>query len=220
MRRAQTLRFVPEARPLIAAAAVGAAVVHYFHGMAWAAPVWLLTTLLAVLFRDPDRVIPAAPLGVVSPADGRVTGIRHAQDPYLVRDARAVTITMGRLGVYVARSPIEGTISGLWPMCGVAGSGSTATDAGGMAIGIRTDESDEVVLVIKGCSRLLPSRAYVHVGERIGQGQRCVFVPFGAELELLLPDGCRIMTGEGAILRAGSDLIGELMHNESGRPRT
>ena len=56
----------------IAIAAGAAAAVHYFIGWIWALPLWLLFIFVVQFFRDPPRTIPAAPLGIVCPADGRV----------------------------------------------------------------------------------------------------------------------------------------------------
>ena len=74
-----------EGRWHIALAVAAAGAVHYYFDWMWALPLWGLAILVTVLFRDPPRTIPADPLGVVCPADGRVVAVEDTRDPYLDR---------------------------------------------------------------------------------------------------------------------------------------
>jgi phosphatidylserine decarboxylase len=186
----------------LAAMAVGA---HIVAGFAWSVPVWLFTLILVWLFRDPDRAVPPIPLGIVSPADGRIVAAGVTRDAYLDRDAAGVTIRMRRSGAFVMRSPVEAKVQKIWT--------GAAEDAGpGAAIWLQTDEGDDVVIAVRTPKRLLRSRCYVHAGERVGQGQRCGLTPFGAVVDVLMPPGSRVETGTGARVEAGSDLIATLIH--------
>jgi phosphatidylserine decarboxylase len=199
-----------EARGPVFAVAGIAALVHMAAGFPWAAPVWLLALAVVWLFRDPDRSIPPVPLGVVSPADGRVIAAGPVRDEYLDRDALGVTIRMRRSGVFIMRSPVEGKVQKMWT--GITPKGTAANAGSGVAFWLQTDEGDDVVIVVSTSKRMLHSRCYVHVGERIGQGQRCGLTPFGAVVEVLMPAGSRVETDTGMRVQSGSDLIATLIH--------
>jgi len=192
-----------------ALAASGFAAKFYF-GLLGALPLWLLCLALAYLFRDPQRVIPPAPLGVVSPADGEVLAIEVAYDDYLKRDANKIVIRMSRLGVYATRAPIEGKIVQHWH--------SSANDRDGetldrYAMWLQTDENDDVVLVIGVGSKALKPICYHQTGERIGQGERCGLVRFGGYIEVLLPMDVRFEVTVGDMVCAGSDILATLIHS-------
>src|SRR5438034_1379884 len=57
-------------------------------------------------FRDPERVIPSEPGIAVSPADGKVTGVRLVED-----NRQRISIFLSPLNVHVNRSPVAGTVA-------------------------------------------------------------------------------------------------------------
>jgi len=194
---------------LILAVALSGLIAKFYFGLLAALPLWLLCIGLAYLFRDPHRVIPSAPLGVVSPVDGEVLAIEAVHDKYLDRDATKVSIWMSRLGTYATRAPIEGKIVQHWH--------SSASDETEMldryAMWLQTDENDDVVLVMGVGSRALKPVCYHQTGERIGQGERCGLVRFGGFIEVLLPIETRLEVAVGDPVSAGSDIIATLIHD-------
>ena len=86
-----------EGWPFIALAVIGAVA-------AWLAlsDTALLFAVLALAFafkfRDPERTIPAEPLGVVSPVDGVVTLVEEADDPALNRRALRIRLRVAFFG--------------------------------------------------------------------------------------------------------------------------
>lgn len=197
--------------PLILGAVLLALVLHWALGVLWAVPAWLLAAGLVYLFRDPDRRIPPAPLAVVSPADGRVTGVATCRDPYLEREAVRIALRMHPWGVYTTRSPVEGKIMKIWFPAGAGESGTQDHGGTRYAIWVQTDERDDVVLAVCLAGPLRP-RCYVHIGERIGQGQRCGIMGFGGDLSIYVPAGSRIEVKAGDRVRAGSDILATLVH--------
>ena len=186
----------------IALSGVAAIAILYLFGWLWSLPLWLVVAALLFLFRDPARQVPASPLAVVSPADGRVVAVEPVADPYLEREARRVVIRMRHLGAYSTRAPVEGKI--LEPRR--SGPGRP------QGVWLRTDGGDDLVVVMnRGPLRNAP-RCYVRFGDRVGQGQRCGFVALGSELEIYLPLASRMKVGVGDRLRAGSDVIAQLVH--------
>jgi phosphatidylserine decarboxylase len=80
------------------------------------------------------------------------------------------------------------------------------------ALWIRTDEGDDVVLLVSSRWRLHRWTCAVHVGERIGQGQRCGFGMLISRVDVMLPRPVRVEVGRHDRLRAGSDVIATLRH--------
>jgi phosphatidylserine decarboxylase len=184
---------------------------YHFASYTIAMIFWLMAGLLLWLYRDPPRRIPAAALGVVSPVDGVVTAISEARDAYVGRDARRISITMPITGVYSIRNPVEGRTMEQW--FGEAAKSVPSFCRGAVhAQWLQTDEKDDLVmLVARGRTQLAP-RLYAQSGERVGQGQRCGFVHFGARVEVLVPASAQIGIKTGDQVLAGSSIIATLVH--------
>ncbi len=181
------------------------AVWRYFGGL-WSLPLWGIMALLLWLFRDPRREIPSVPLGVVSPADGRIESVERVRDPYLDRDALRIRIAMSHTGVFATRSPVEGKIMDM-----------VRASEGALPHGvwIRTDENDDVVVAMyRGPLHSVP-RCYVRYGDRVGQGQRCGYVTLGSRVDVYVPANSKVRVREGDRVRAGSDIIAVLVHKSS-----
>lgn len=191
---------------LIVAAAAFFFSLRYFD-IALAAAAAALFFVLLLVFRDPRRVIPASPLGVVSPVDGRVVSIDLADRGVLHGEAHRVTIRIDSLGTYTARSPVEGQIKDLR---------SVATERVGEyrtnALWVQTDEGDDVVIEFRGYRLGLPPKSIIGFGQRVGQGQRCAYLRLTRFAELHLPIETKILVTPGQVLVAGQDLIGKLTH--------
>jgi phosphatidylserine decarboxylase len=198
--------------PVIAREGIGpllttlALAVLAWHFIGWPASLlfWVLALLVVLMFRDPERDIPAIPLAIVSPADGQVVSIEPAQDPYLERPSIRVTVQMNPYGVFTTRSPVEGKV--LEP--------PNINDSGNAPHGVwlQTDEGDDVVMVMgRGRLHNVP-RCYIRYGERIGQGMRCGFVHLGGQVEIYLPEHSRPVVSEGDWVRSGSDVLAKLVH--------
>ncbi len=191
--------------PSIAAALyVGAA-----HGWVFSLPFWLLAGVTGFLFRDPERAIPAKPLGLVSPVDGRVLAIREAEDPYLERTARCLLLTVSRTGSYTVRSPMEGKLLKQWY---AVPKGEKARARSLLASWIQSDEGDDIVLVVRPRLPWFRVRSHIGPGERVGQGMRFCYVPLGAWVELWMPADTHIEVKPGQRVRSGSDVVGTLNH--------
>lgn len=195
-----------EGWPYVVAVAAAAAAVHYFAGGAWAVPLWLVAAGMLYLFRDPARAVPASPLGVVSPVDGRVESLATVEDPWLERQALQVRFRMNPLGVFSVRSPVEGKVARQWL--------PKARGRHPYAQWFQTDEGDDIVLAVVPQVRQRRTICYVAAGQRIGQGQRCGYIPFGMEVELLLPADSRARVQPGQRVASGVDIVANLVHGE------
>lgn len=187
--------------PVLASVLLAVLVMH-FAGFYASLVFWILGLLLVLIFRDPERDIPAVPLAIVSPADGRISSISMAHDPYLDRPAIRLVLQMNPYGVFSTRSPVDGKVldppnippgvpHGVW---------------------LRTNEGDDIVLVMNRGRLHSTPRCYVRIGDRVGQGQRCGFIHLGGQIELYLPESSRTLATPGDWVQGGSDVIAKLLH--------
>jgi phosphatidylserine decarboxylase len=221
-----------EAWAYIIVTVAGALIVQLLAGTLPALPFWLLVLFTLYVFRSSGRVIPAKPLAIVSPADARVTAIENISGPFLERDAIKMTLHIGILGEFTLRAPVEGKSQKQWHISGETMVGSKPFEpavktpetpvaaakevsAAGItdhyAIWIQTDEGDDLVMTVPLRKIARPS-CNVNIGERIGQGHHCGFLPFGGEVNVLIPANARPNVEVGSKVRAGSDIIAMLVH--------
>ncbi|WP_405222469.1 phosphatidylserine decarboxylase [Lentisalinibacter sediminis] len=211
MPRTDYPRIAPEGMPWIltalAALATGVALVGWWAGV----PLGALVAALVLLFRDPWRDIPAAPLGVLAPVDGVVTEITGAGPGILDREAVRVTMRIHNFGAYTARSPIEGKV--LDPRDNLSDH-SRWLDVHGMWV--RSDEDDDVVVLVHGPKHgpkwFGAPRAFLGYGERVGQGQRFAYMRLARTAEVYLPADAHVRVKTGQKVRAGTDSLAELRH--------
>lgn len=194
---------------------VAAAAVHYSFGHYWAIPFWLIVLFVGQFFRDPHRKVPAEPLGIICPADGKVIKVDTVEDPYLKRTAQRISIFMNVFNVHANRSPTEGKIKERWYHPGKffnASFDKASSENERNALWIQTDEKDDVVVV--QVAGLLARRilCYVQPGERIGQGERYGFIRFGSRVDVYLPKNSKIQVSLGDKVTSGTDIIAMLIH--------
>lgn len=202
--------------PLVAAEGIPFLVVAAlccFAAYRWLGPAWLLpglapAAMLFMVFRDPRRGVPAAPLGVVSPVDGRVLESGPIEQGALHGKGLRVLIRIDATGTYTARSPVEGKVMDL----AAAGGDSGPVDYPTNALWLRTDEDDDVVLQFRGYRFGLPPKSMVQYGERVGQGERCAYLRLTRLAEVHLPEGGKLMVAPGDRIVAGRDVIARLPH--------
>lgn len=163
--------------------------------------------VLVLIFRDPRRKIPSAPLGVVSPVDGRVTDVGRVDKGVFQSEAYRIRIRIDALGTYTARAPVEGKIMDLRAVEGDRMAGYATN-----ALWLQTDEGIDVVLQFGGYRLGLAPRSFVRFGERVGQGQRCAYLRLTRFAEIHLPIDSKVLVEPGALVVAGSDLIGKVPH--------
>lgn len=190
---------------LLAAAALVAALLYLDAIFAVVAA--LLLCLLYLFFRDPRRTVPAAPLGVVSPVDGRVAGVDLLDEGVLHGEAHVVSIRIDAFGTYTARAPVEGKIMDPRSVAR-EGAGDYRTNA----LWIQTDEGDDVVLQFTGYRLGLAPKSFVGIGERVGQGQRCASLRWTRIAEIHVPAASKVLVEPGQVVAAGNDLLGKLPH--------
>jgi phosphatidylserine decarboxylase len=179
---------------------------HYGYRPLMVVPAALLI-LFSLIFRDPRRVIPAVPLGVVSPVDGTVIEIKLTDKGSLGDEAHQIFIKVDSLGTYTARCPVEGKIM---DFRGALSDSAEASACSGLWV--KTDEGDNVVLQFHQHRLGLAPKAFLRYGERVGQGQRCAYLRLAGAAEVQLPINGRVMVTQGQTVIAGVDVLAKLPH--------
>lgn len=194
-----------EGVPIIFGSAVIAGILSFAYG-AVIAPVWLLVLFLVWLYRDPVRKVPSSPLGVISPVEGTISVAEPHPDPYLGRDAKLVRIHMALTSVYSIRGVVEGKIIQQWLDQESEGKHDIAH-----AIQIRTDEDDDVIVVLRPGRIFKRLSCEANIGERVGQGHRCGIIPFGSEVDVYLPANANLNVAPGDKVTSGETILAELL---------
>lgn len=168
----------------------------------------LLVGFVFLLGRDPQRIVPSRPLGVVSPVDAHVESVGDGRDPFLDRDAVILRLRQGIVAPAVLHSPVEGRVEHIW------GHQSVPHRARGsrMAVHLRTDEGDDVVFAVRKARLPGPLRWTIQPGERVGQGQRRGLAGWGRRIVVYLPAGSTPAVQSRNRVHAGADVIGQLVH--------
>jgi phosphatidylserine decarboxylase len=181
----------------------GALIVGWFFSLVLTvlAAVALLFTLS--FFRDPERVVPTDPRGVVAPADGLITAVEtDVELPQGGRGAR-ISIFLSIFDVHVNRAPVAGKILASEEKPGLFLDARHADCAEKNAARTWTFAEQEtgalfVVRQITGAiaRRIVP---WSKVGDEVPQGFRFGMIRFGSRTDLFLPSefaDVRVHVGE------------------------
>lgn len=196
-----------EGLPFVFVLAAAICLTGWFVSLVYALLMLPVLAWLMLVFRDPRRRIPASPLGIVSPVDGKIIEVGVAPSRLLPGDVNQIRIRIDSFGAYTARSPTEGKIMDL--RCDLP-KGAEARDSRGLWV--RTDEEQDVLLEFIGYRFGLAPRAFLGFGERVGQGQRCAYLRLATIAEVQVPLDSRALVTVGQRVTAGTDLIARLPH--------
>ena len=161
---------------------------------------WALAILLLYLFRDSNHSLSSDPLAILSPVDSVVKSVTKATDPYLEREVVCIEFEMALTDPYTLYSVTEGKIANFWMQPKGEHKGKAR------AVWIQTDEGDDVVMEVYA-SRSGQIMCYYAAGERVGQGKKCGFLPFGSKVILYLPETSLIDVKPGEHVLAGKDIV-------------
>lgn len=217
---------------VMAAAGAGA----WWLGGWWASPVMLAALLLAGwgvwFFRDPERVSPADPDAVISPADGVVVKIDRAVPPPEVASALAaaegaadpaeragpeprerVAIFLSLLNVHVNRTPIGGTVvaTGHVPGQFLKASLDKSSELNERSSAVVVDGRGRAVVFVQ-IAGMIAKRIVNHLrpGQRVAAGERFGLIRFGSRAEIYFPRGSLVAVRQGDRVSAGISVLGRL----------
>mgnify|MGYP001232823811 CR=1 FL=1 len=162
----------------------------------------VLAAFVVFFFRDPDRAVPENPSAIVSPADGRIIGLR-ANNENLV-----LSIFLSIFNVHVNRAPISGLITKQEYRPGrfkIAYDDEASAVNEQMAITI-TGEKELTFSLIAGvlARRICP---WKKPGDRVNKGDRIALIRFGSRVDVVLPPGVKVAVVKGDRVYAGSTII-------------
>ncbi|MCG6876896.1 MAG: phosphatidylserine decarboxylase [Betaproteobacteria bacterium] len=197
----------------VAVSVAAALAVGFLAGWWWSAPLWIAAIFVVQFFRDPPRAVPGTGRTVVSPADGRIVAVEKAEDPYLRRDARKVSVFMNVFNVHANRSPVDGEVKDRWYSPGAFV--NAALDKASLhnernALWLRTTDGADVTCVqIAGliARRIL---CYVKPGDLLRRGERFGFIRFGSRVDVYLPLSATVSVELGQTVRCGATVLAEL----------
>jgi phosphatidylserine decarboxylase len=175
------------ALPLLAAAAL----VGWLAAPPWALPAVLLAAFFLWFFRDPERVIPAEPGLLVSPADGKVTNI--CRTTFEGVSYLHISIFLNVFDVHVNRSPIAGVIRRV-------------------SYQKVTVESEGQTVIFKQIAGLLARRIVFNfnLGDNVQRGERIGLIKFGSRVDVLFPTSAGIQVKVGDRVKGGSSVLAYL----------
>lgn len=166
-----------------------------------------LAAFILYFFRDPERIVPADPAVVVSPADGRVMEI--VDQAMGSRPGRRVSIFLAIWDVHVNRAPLAGRIRKLEYRPGrfLAAMRSRASAENEQnVIHLSTERGEIVLKQIAGwiARRVLCWKAE---GDTVTLGERVGMIRFGSRVDIWLPLEAEIVVGPGQHVAGGSSIL-------------
>ena len=196
--------------PFVIAAALPA-ILLLWRGWYWAsAPFVVLALFMLFFFRDPDRVTPADPSAVISPADGRVLVAGDAEVASAPPGTwKQVSIFLSPLDVHINRIPMSGRVSKVHYQ---PGRFLPAYNPDAARVNERNDvwiEHDGQTLVVRQVVGVLARRLVCRIGEgaQVTTGQRYGLMKFGSRIDLYLPPGSQLKVRVGDRVRSGETVV-------------
>jgi phosphatidylserine decarboxylase len=162
-------------------------------------------------FRDPEREVPVLTRAALSPADGRVTDIADALDPFVGPSIR-VSIFLSPLDVHINRAPVGGLVVGTTYSSGrfIAAYKADAGDKNERcSIHIQGETARVTVTQIAGAvARRIVCR--VSAGDKIEAGERFGMIRFGSRTDCSMPRGTDVRVRVGDKVTGGVTVLGVL----------
>src|SRR5690349_2121116 len=214
--RQQLTPIHPEGYPFIAVFAVASLVLFWL----WPPLGWLgaIATLWCVyFFRDPPRVTPIQDGIVVAPADGRICQVVSVVPPRELELGEGplprISIFMSVFDCHINRSPVAGRIERIVYRAGkfISADLDKASEENERNAFIIVTGAGQRVGVVQ-IAGLVARRIvrFTGEGDSLGAGQRIGMIRFGSRVDVYLPEGTRVLSGEGQIATAGETVIADL----------
>jgi phosphatidylserine decarboxylase len=220
--RRQMVPVHPEGYVFIAAFAVATLIGQWL----WSPLGWIIgiaTAWCVYFFRDPARVTPMRDGLVVSPADGVISSIGFFVPPPELglgdRPLQRVSVFMSVFDCHVNRAPVSGRITKMSYKAGVfvnADLDKASEDNERAGLVIDTVAGRIGVVQIAG---LIARRivTFVREGETLGVGDRFGLIRFGSRVDVFLPEGVRVLVGQGSKAIAGETVLADVRAAEPAR---
>ena len=153
----------------------------------------LLQIFFLYFFRDVGRHIED---GIISPADGKV----------LYAGRHSVSIFMSIFDMHVNLMPYDGKIVSMKHIYGSHRPAYGDVEKNErMEIEIESDIGRIKLIQIAGvfARRIVP---YIKEGDFVKKGEKIGIIRFGSRVEIILPESCHVVAGEGKKIKAGEKI--------------
>ena len=166
-----------------------------------------LAGFILYFFRDPERVPPADPAAVVSPADGRVMEI--VDEPLGNRPGRRISIFLAIWDVHVNRAPLAGRISKIEYRPGrfhVAMRSRASWENEQNVVHLATARGEILFRQIAGwiARRVL---FWKSEGDPVALGERVGMIRFGSRVDVWLPREAEVLVRPGQHVAGGRSIL-------------
>jgi len=192
--------------------------------LAWAPLGWTgaaLTLWCAYFFRDPDRVTPARPGLVISPADGVVCMVGHAVPPSELEmgsePRMRVSVFMSVFDVHVNRIPVDGKVGRVAYKPGKFLNASLdKASEDNERLGARVVMADGREVACVQIAGLVARRIRCDLveGQEVRAGNRYGLIRFGSRVDVYLPDGVAPLVACGQRAIAGETVLADCAGSE------
>jgi phosphatidylserine decarboxylase len=182
----------------------------------------IATAFCAYFFRDPDRVTPARPRFVVSPADGKVAAVGEAPPPRELDLGGApltrVSVFLSVFDVHIVRAPVAGRIVQSVYVPGKflnAELDKSSEENERRAMTIETSSGERIAVVL--IAGLIARRIVTFVGEgdSVKAGERIGLIRFGSRVDAYVPASAEILVAAGQTAIGGETVLAELVDSSS-----
>lgn len=172
----------------------------------------ILCLFFIYFFRDPERIPPADPNIVVSPADGLIIKVRNNEKSICPETHTEISIFMSPFDVHVNRIPFDGRVTNIVYRPGKFHSAfkdEAYWENENIKITLSTNQGDIILRQVAG---VIARRAicWVKEGDTLKKGERFGMIKFSSRVDICLPPSFKILTKEGDKVKAGKTIIASL----------
>jgi phosphatidylserine decarboxylase len=180
--------------PLAVAISAAAAAAMEWHWLFWflVFAASMVTLEIVTFFRDPERVIPADPAVLVSPADGVVTHVEEIEEPEFGKALR-ISIFLSIFNVHVNRCPYDAAVTNIRYFPG------EYLDARNAESAVRNEQlwidliepGSNRPMRVKQISGAIARRivCWLKAGDTLKKGERIGMIKLGSRTDVLIPAG-------------------------------
>ncbi len=187
----------------------------------------ILTAWCIYFFRNPERMTPTREGLIVSPADGKVVGVKCVVPPKdfdMGDEARVrISIFLNVFDVHVNRLPVGGIIKKIIYHPGKffnasLDKASEHNERNTLVIDLGEGRDLAVIQIAGLIARRI--RCDVEEGDVVLTGQRYGLIRFGSRADIYLPRGAEAQVIEGQYMIAGETILADMTSTESMREGT
>jgi len=177
----------------------------------------VLTAWCIYFFRDPFRVTPVIPGGIISPADGLVQAIEEAIAPAELelgdQKFKRVSIFMSPFNVHVNRSPFDGKVNRIYYHAGKflnasLDKASEENERNSLII----ERADGKKIIVTQIAGLIARRiiSWVNESQELKSGERFGMIRFGSRVDVYLPLDTEVLVMVGQTSVGGETLLAKI----------